>query len=166
MVVFNKIASVNRILGSDQRPLQLKEEQIAEKKKQKKPQQTFTFVDLFRYKSIRGYSWASAIIFFCTASIYYGITFSMKNIGYNIYLNMIIVVIAEFLAYSITSIFIPKVPRKLSLFLSLVFCGILSLAFISLKQAVVQLIFAAVMKYPNFLFSRFVRCVGNRTRNK
>lgn len=64
-----------------------------------------SFLDLFRYKSLRLKTYSSIVIFFVIEALYYGTSFSMGSIGMDIYFNISLISVSEIIAYVIAGIF-------------------------------------------------------------
>lgn len=88
----------------------------------------FTYLDLFRYKSLRYLTIGSSISFLAAQNIYYGINFSLEALGFDIYFNTYFVETGEIIGYLIYIMVIHKTLRKkwsiIGLFMTSLFCFI------------------------------------------
>ena len=59
---------------------------------------TFSTLHLFSFKSLRMLTICSAFIFFAIQFVYYGVTFTMNEVGFNLYITAVIIGSCECLA--------------------------------------------------------------------
>lgn len=71
-----------------------------------------SFIDLFRYKSLRWVSIGAGIVFMSIQIIYYGTSLNLDKAGFSMLKNQEIIGISEGLAYLAAELIINKVKRK------------------------------------------------------
>lgn len=82
----------------------------------------------------------------------------MNSVGLDLYSNLGIVGVAEFLAYTVANLFISKIPRKKLLFFGLLLAAVLSISFVFMKRdeeecpdicgiVILQIVFASINKF-------------------
>ena len=96
----------------------------------------FSYLDLFKYKSLRIKSYSAVVLFFSICAVFYGTSFSMALIWLNLYksiiwfflyllyINIALIAVSETLAYAITGkdnfyvkdFLIPLIKRKRTIF--------------------------------------------------
>jgi len=97
-----------------------------------------SFFELFLYKNLLRRFLILCYIWFGTAGIYYGLTFKLKNLPGDIYINGIFIYIAEFFSYIISGYLMETTffGRKYSMILleSIIFFGYLTVVVFRIKS--------------------------------
>ena len=132
--------------------------------------QQYSYLDLFRYKSIRYSTIGGSIMFFTIYLVYYGTTFALTNLAGNMYVNVVVASGAELIAYLVTVPIATKFKRRVTFVSSFLLSGVFAFAFFFLRipdecnkdgvdcvQKTMQTIFIAVkitalLMKPNDLF--------------
>ena len=70
-----------------------------------------TPLDIFRFQSLRTKSICTCLLFLFLTYLYFGPVFIVDQLGFNPYLNQIIVILSELIAYPISYLVIEKMPR-------------------------------------------------------
>ena len=83
------------------------------------------FIDLFRYRTIRGKVISSAILYFANNLCYFGTVFALSTYIGNVYVNGVALGIGEVIPSIVTGIILVYIPRKASCLVS----GILGASF-------------------------------------
>jgi hypothetical protein len=71
-----------------------------------------TFLDIFRYKSLRGVTLALGIVCMCVSMMYYGPSLIIDQFGIDIYTSSVALNVADIICYYPLMILIDKVKRK------------------------------------------------------
>lgn len=119
---------------------------------------SYSYIDLFRYKSLRYSTIGGSIMFFSIYFVYYGSTFSLNTVAGNLYINALVASGAELLAYMVTVPIATNVNRKTTFISTFLIAGIFAFSFIfltippecltpgvSCPQKTLQTVFVAVM---------------------
>ncbi|KAL4464318.1 hypothetical protein ABPG72_017104 [Tetrahymena utriculariae] len=150
--VLNKIAKVNK-----KEPLKL--DVLKSVLKTSDKENSYSVVDLFKFKSLRVKNICCAIVFLAIQMVYYGITFAISQVGFNIYINSLVIGLCELFAYCVTDHFIPKIKRKITTLIGIGIVTALSFSFVFLTipdscsgstfcyQKVIQIILAGSMRF-------------------
>lgn len=72
-----------------------------------------TYLDLFRYKSLRQTSILMSLIFACTTFLYYAPLMLVDSFGFDFYVNGVLINTSELLTYCVSYFTIAKIRRKL-----------------------------------------------------
>lgn len=80
----------------------------------------YTYLDLFRYPSVRRMSIGAFLLFFVSNFCYYGTLFALNNLHGSIYWNGFFMALAEYTAYLISIPILKRVPRKKVILVTLV----------------------------------------------
>ena len=69
--------------------------------KNEEQNKNFGYIDLFRFSSLRNMTLCMIFIWFFRYFAYYGLNFSLSSLGEEIYLNFIVIAMAEIIAYGL-----------------------------------------------------------------
>jgi len=86
--------------------------------------------DLFKYKSLAVVTIAGSYMYFTIQLVYYGAIFALNNLAGDLYVNSVLIALAEFLGYVASVPIIRKFKRKISFVVSFLLAGLASLSFI------------------------------------
>jgi len=120
----DQIDTYNRSSSVDSKPL---ENQVATPGQIKKD---MGYSDLFKYKSLSVVTIGGSIMYMVTQYIYYGIIFSIGDLGGNLYLNCFFLGFSEFLGYCVSIPIVRKLKRKFAFSATFFLAGVASLAFL------------------------------------
>ena len=90
-------------------------------------------LDLFRYKEVRNITIFTNIVATIPIILYYAVTFSLNNLGKDIYVNTLIISIFEFFGYFASSMVISKIKRKKTFMILFIITSIISFLYYFLK---------------------------------
>ncbi|EWS71491.1 MFS transporter (macronuclear) [Tetrahymena thermophila SB210] len=91
---------------------------------------TYSYIDLFRYKSQRKTTIFMMILFISPHILYYGIQVSLDQLGSSFEENSLYIGIGEFIGYVASDLISHKIPRKKGTFYSLLVTCALCISFI------------------------------------
>lgn len=108
--VVRRIALLNRHPLPDTRGI----DNLAKYEKEQMGGHTYTYKDLFKTSEVRSLVIKTTLIWFTMASLYYGISFGLKSINGDMYINLIISAALEIPAIMCVAFFINKFGRRKS----------------------------------------------------